>query len=180
MTYWMCEKCSFVIEAPKPPDPCPSCNVKCVFSDVTCYTPECGGQGSLDSRLGAERVVKRSKPGKILRFSDLVHGRSIEGQEKHIPAIEILKGQGKNASDLVEIQVGRQAAHPNTPEHHIAWIQAFGVRKDGQILDLGRKDFKAGKDKPEYSFDIKASDFNHLFSFSYCTLHGVWEQHQEV
>jgi superoxide reductase len=180
MSYWMCDKCSFVIEAPRPPDPCPSCHVKCVFSDVTCYTPECGGIGSLDSRLVAQRVVKREKPGKIIRFSDLIKGRTSEGKEKHMPTIELASGQGKHGNDVVEITVGRQAPHPNTADHYIVWIQAFGVKKDGHVLDLGRATFKPGGGEPLYSFEIDASKFDHLFSFSYCNVHGVWEQHLEV
>jgi superoxide reductase len=154
--------------------------MKCAFNDVTCYTPECGGIGSLDSRLVAQRVMKKEKPGKIMRFSDLVKGRNSEGKEKHIPSIELMKGQGKGGKDLVEVVVGREAPHPNTPEHYIVWIQLFGVLKDGHILDLGRAVFKPGIDKPVYSVEIDGSQFNHLFSFSYCNLHGVWEQHMEI
>ena len=180
MTYWMCDKCSFVIESPKPPDPCPSCQIKCAFSDVTSYTPEYGGIGALDSRLVAQRVMKKEKPGKVMHFSDLVRGRTAEGREKHIPSIELIKGQGKMGKDLVEIVVGREAPHPNTVEHYIVWIQAFGVKKDGRIMDLGREVFKPEKGKPVYAFELDSSEFKHLFSFSYCTLHGVWEQHLEL
>jgi superoxide reductase len=180
MTYWMCDKCSFVIELPKPPDPCPSCKMKCAFNDVTCYTPDCGGIGSLDSRLVAERVMKKEKPGKVMHFSDIVKGSSSEGREKHIPSIEMIKGQGKVGKDLVEIVVGREVPHPNTVEHYIVWIQAFGVKKDGHVMDLGREAFKPELGKPVYAFEINSSDYKHLFSFAYCTLHGVWEQHLEI
>jgi len=180
MTYWMCEKCSFVIESPKPPDPCPSCRIKCAFNDVTCYTPDCGGAGMLDSRLVAQRVMKKEKPGKVVHFSDLARGRTSEGKEKHIPSIELIRGQGKMGKDLVEITVGREASHPNTVDHYIVWIQAFGVKKDGHILDLGREVFKPEKGRPVYAFEIESSEFKHLFSFSYCTQHGVWEQHLEM
>jgi len=179
MTYWMCDKCNFVIEVATPPDPCPGCHVRCSFSDVTCYTPECG-EGSLDSRLVAQRVMKKEKAGKVMYFSDIVRGRPSEGKEKHIPAIELIKGQGKQGKDLVEVVVGREAPHPNTPEHYIVWIQAFGVQKDGHVLDLGRTVFKPGADKPVYSFDIASSEFRHLFTFCYCNIHGVWEQHLEI
>lgn len=180
MTYWMCEKCNFIIERDTPPDPCPGCKVKCAFNDVTCYTPECGAPGSLDSRLVAQRVMKKERPGKIMRFSDIVKGRTSEGKEKHIPAIELLKGRGKDSKDLVEIVVGKEALHPNTPEHFIVWIQAFGVLKDGHVLDLGRAVFKPGLNRPVYAFDIDSSEYKHLFTFSYCNLHGVWEQHLEI
>lgn len=180
MTYWMCDKCNFVIEMPKPPDPCPGCHDRCSFSDVTCYTPECGGAGSLDTRLVAQRAIKKEKPGKIVHFSDVIKGRTSEGKEKHIPAIELMKGRGEQGKDLVEIQVGREIPHPNTPEHYIVWIQAFGVKKDGQVLDLGREVFKPVTSKPIYAFTINASEFKHIFSFAYCNIHGVWEQHLEL
>jgi desulfoferrodoxin (superoxide reductase-like protein) len=56
----------------------------------------------------------------------------------------------------------------------------FGVLKDGHVFDLGRALFKPGIGKPVYSTEIDAAQFNHLFSFSYCNLHGVWEQHMEI
>jgi superoxide reductase len=148
--------------------------------DVTCYTPDCGGLGTLDSKLVAQRVMKKEKPGKVVRFSDLIKGSTSEGKEKHIPIIEMAKGQGHGGKDLVEIEVGKQAAHPNTPEHYIVWVQAFGAKKDSQVLDLGRQVFRPGSGKPVYQFEIDSSQFKHLFSFAYCNQHGVWEQHLEL
>ncbi|MGA2367643.1 MAG: desulfoferrodoxin family protein [Dehalococcoidia bacterium] len=124
--------------------------------------------------------MKKEKPGKVVRFSDLIRGRTSEGKEKHIPFIEMAKGQGPGGKDLVEIEVGRQAPHPNTPEHYIVWVQAFGAKKDGQVLDLGRQVFRPGSGKPVYKFEIDSSQFKHLFSFAYCNQHGVWEQHLEL
>ena len=180
MTYWMCDRCNFVIEAPKPPDPCPGCQIKCTFSDVTCYTPECGGIGSLDTRLVAQRVMKKEKTSKIVHFSDLVKGFTSEGKEKHIPVIQLLKGRGSQGKDIIEIQVCKEFPHPNTPDHYITWIQAFGVKKDGQIIDLGREVFKPVISQPLYSFEIDSSEYRHIFSFSFCNQHGVWEQHLEL
>ena len=52
LTYWKCSKCGFLITVATPPDTCPSCKEKCEFLNVTCYTPECGGPGKIDPRLG--------------------------------------------------------------------------------------------------------------------------------
>lgn len=52
LTYWKCSKCGFLITVTTPPDTCPSCKEKCEFLNVTCYTPECGGPGKIDPRLG--------------------------------------------------------------------------------------------------------------------------------
>lgn len=49
--FWKCGKCGNTIQAPTPPEKCPACMEKCIFKDVTCYTPDCGGPGAIDPRL---------------------------------------------------------------------------------------------------------------------------------
>ncbi len=51
---WKCGNCGYTLDAPIPPDTCPSCEKDCEFLNVTCYTPECGGPdtGTTDGRLG--------------------------------------------------------------------------------------------------------------------------------
>lgn len=51
LTYWRCENCRYTITASTPPDVCPSCHQKSEFLNITCYTPECGGPGKIDTRL---------------------------------------------------------------------------------------------------------------------------------
>lgn len=51
LTYWKCSNCGYLLTAKKPPETCTSCNQKCNFINVTCYTPECGGPGNIDPRL---------------------------------------------------------------------------------------------------------------------------------
>jgi len=44
MPKWQCVECGYYVqEANRPPDTCPSCSLRCSFTDVTCYRPECGG-----------------------------------------------------------------------------------------------------------------------------------------
>ena len=50
-SYWKCGECGYTLQAMEPPETCPSCYRKCVFKNVTCYTPECGGIGKPDKRL---------------------------------------------------------------------------------------------------------------------------------
>ena len=61
MNYWMCSECNSVFEAETPAEVCPSCHVKCTFTNVTCYIPECGGPDHLDRRLVAQRVKESEK-----------------------------------------------------------------------------------------------------------------------
>jgi rubredoxin len=53
MTQWKCSGCGNTFPADRIPAQCPSCKEKCSFSDVSCYTPECGGaeSGNIDPRL---------------------------------------------------------------------------------------------------------------------------------
>ena len=50
MTSWKCQECGYTLEADAPPEICPACNKKCLFTDVSCYIPECGEKGT-DNRL---------------------------------------------------------------------------------------------------------------------------------
>jgi rubrerythrin len=51
LTYWKCAKCGFTFTAGSPPVACPECGEKCNLKNITCYTPECGGPGHIDTRL---------------------------------------------------------------------------------------------------------------------------------
>jgi len=48
--YWQCSKCHYVLQTTEPPEVCPSCHETCLFTNVTCYIPECGFTGP-DARL---------------------------------------------------------------------------------------------------------------------------------
>lgn len=50
-SWWKCSECGYVLRATAAPEICPSCQQKCVFADVTCYTPECGGPDYPDPQL---------------------------------------------------------------------------------------------------------------------------------
>ncbi|MFZ5644337.1 MAG: rubredoxin-like domain-containing protein [Bacillota bacterium] len=57
---WKCDNCGYTFksEPDKLPEKCPSCNEKCVFLNITCYTPDCGcpspspGGFDADFRIG--------------------------------------------------------------------------------------------------------------------------------
>lgn len=51
MTQWKCSNCGYVFGSDTIYEKCPSCQQKCTFSDVSCYTPDCGGPGHIDMRL---------------------------------------------------------------------------------------------------------------------------------
>lgn len=51
MSHWQCSKCGYQLQDKVPPGECPSCHEKCLFADITCYVPECGGEKNIDPRL---------------------------------------------------------------------------------------------------------------------------------
>ncbi|NOQ33588.1 MAG: desulfoferrodoxin [Methanosarcinales archaeon] len=115
-----------------------------------------------------------------MKFDEILKGREAEGKEKHVPTIEIGKGRGEGNVDVVRVVVGKDVPHPNTVEHHIAWVELYGVKKDGQVVDLGRTDFAPGYTNPNARFQVPAPEFKAFCALAYCNIHGVWENCVEL
>ncbi len=115
-----------------------------------------------------------------MNFGDLLKGAEAEGKEKHVPVIEIGKGRGRENVDVVRVVVGKDVSHPNTMEHHIAWIELYGVKKEGQLVCLGRAAFAAGYANPNAMFQVPVGDFKVFCAIAYCNIHGVWQNCIEV
>lgn len=63
MPKWQCVECGYYVqEANRPPDVCPSCSLRCSFTDVTCYRPECGGPVNPDPVVMKTITSKGVKP----------------------------------------------------------------------------------------------------------------------
>ena len=79
MAYFMCQYCGCLVnlglDANVPPHKCPVCDQTCAFVNVTCYTPECGGESNLDPRIiacvfrTAARHKKNARVGSAQRTS---------------------------------------------------------------------------------------------------------------
>ncbi|NLE99370.1 MAG: hypothetical protein GX601_00175 [Anaerolineales bacterium] len=57
--WWKCSECGYLLQAPTPPETCPSCKQKCAFVDATCYTPECGGPGNINPQIAGRRPARK-------------------------------------------------------------------------------------------------------------------------
>lgn len=110
MPKWQCVECGYFIrEANRPPDTCPSCSLRCSFTDVTCYRPECGGPVNPDpiimktitSRgvtppLRPSLMAKEEAPeeeivyGEKARVATLFHGLSDEELQKILSIGEVM------------------------------------------------------------------------------------------
>ena len=115
-----------------------------------------------------------------MQFGDILKDAASEGKEKHVPFIEVMAAHGSEANDLVHVMVGKETPHPNTIEHHIAWVELFGVKKDGQVINLGRSDFAPSFTNPNISFHAQVDQFKAFYALSYCNIHGVWQNSLEV
>lgn len=106
-------------------------------------------------------------------------------KEKHTPVIEILE---KGEKTKIRVSVGKEIPHPNTTEHHIAWIEIYFKPDDGKFpYLLGRFTFDAhgastnGPNtsgvftEPDVTLTVKIAVSGELFALSYCNIHGLWE-----
>jgi superoxide reductase len=109
-----------------------------------------------------------------MRFGELLKTAASEGKEKHVPHISV-----KPCDDCAELSatviVGKETPHPNTVEHHIAWIQLYGVRASGQLVSLGFASLTPVDTGNCAHFCIKKEGWKSLLGLAYCNLHGVWE-----
>ena len=115
-----------------------------------------------------------------MKFGDILKGKDNEGKEKHVPIIEVGKGKGESGADIVHVVVGKDVPHPNTVEHHIAWIELYGIKQDGQVIALGRSAFAPSFTNPNVRFQVPVEQFKAFCAISFCNVHGVWENCLEV
>ena len=115
-----------------------------------------------------------------MQFAEILKSADAEGKEKHVPTIEILEGHGAQGVNLVHVVVGKETPHPNTVEHHIAWLELYGAKKDGQVIDLGRAEFGPAFTEPSISLHVPLQDFKAFCALSYCNIHGLWQNCIEV
>ncbi|MBN2109463.1 MAG: desulfoferrodoxin [Methanosarcinaceae archaeon] len=111
-----------------------------------------------------------------MNFGEILQGKDEEGKEKHVPEIEIIRGHGQAKTDFVRVVVGKEVPHPNTVEHHIEWVELYGITKEGRTVDFGRMDFEPVRTDPIATFHVnKLDDFKAFCALEYCNIHGVWQ-----
>ena len=113
--------------------------------------------------------------------------------EKHVPVIEAAEKGTKDAPLSVTVSVGKQIAHPNTTEHHIAWVAVYFLPKGEKFpYEIGRFEFNAHGSSvqgpntstvlsdPTVSLTFKTGKSGTILASSYCNIHGLWESSKEV
>ena len=109
------------------------------------------------STFGLEAVVKRE-------LLDLGYGELIE----------------------VNVNIGEEIAHPNTFEHHISWMKVYFKPEGAKFpVEIGNYNFAAHGEQelftePYITLKFKAEKSGTIFATSYCNIHGLWENSQEL
>ena len=114
-------------------------------------------------------------------FSEIIKTENDEGKEKHVPSITVDKGHIEG-HDIVRVVVGRKLPHPSWVEHHIVWIELYGVKKDNkQVINIGRAACTPVYSNPNVRFQInQIKEFKSFHALAYCNIHGLWANSLEV
>jgi superoxide reductase len=113
--------------------------------------------------------------------------------EKHVPVIECADAVKAGEFFEVRVSVGKEIAHPNTTEHHIAWVTLY-YKPAGEkfIVQVGKYEFNAhgasaagANQGSVYSFSgatasMKTTQPGTLYAVAYCNVHGMWQGSKEV
>lgn len=113
--------------------------------------------------------------------------------EKHVPTIEAPEKIKKGEEALVKVMVGQEIKHPNTPLHHISWIQLyfkpddgapaadvanFRYNSHGDTLDLEKSGVAVTE--PRSCVAFKPTKSGTLIAESFCNVHGPWESSKHI
>ena len=106
--------------------------------------------------------------------------------EKHVPAIIAPASVKDGETVQVKVCVGEEIAHPNTLEHHIAWIKLFFIPDGSQVVvELANSEFSANGElecftEPTVFANVKLPKSGKLVALSYCNIHGLWENSVDI
>ncbi len=128
----------------------------------------------------------------MARFGDLFQSADWK-KEKHAPVIEIPETIKRGEKVQVTVSVGKDIPHPNTTEHHIAWIDVY-FHPEGENFpyQIARFDFVAhgastkGPNtstiyaEPYATFYFKTEKPGKLYASSFCNIHGLWVSEVDV
>jgi len=109
-------------------------------------------------------------------------------KEKHVPVIDCPDTVKAGEVFDVTAALGKEIDHPNTTEHHIAWIALyFKPEGDKFTYEIGRFEFSAHGATAEGA--NKGSVYTHhkvtasmktgvpgmVYAMAYCNIHGLWQ-----
>lgn len=106
--------------------------------------------------------------------------------EKHVPKIVAPEVAKKGEMVEIKVSIGEDDPHPNTYEHYISWIKLYFQPEGSNFpVEIGTYDFAAHGEyevfsEPHITAKIKADESGTIMATSYCNIHGLWENSQEL
>jgi len=113
--------------------------------------------------------------------------------EKHVPVIESPDTVKAGEWFTIGVTVGKEIAHPNTTEHHIAWIAVHFLPAGSKTtFEIGRFEFSAHGQSPTgpnqgpihtdstVTVRAKVTTGGMIFATAYCNIHGLWESDRTI
>jgi len=113
--------------------------------------------------------------------------------EKHAPVIECPDSVGVDSPVVITASVGKEIAHPNTTEHHIAWIEVYfkpDSEKFAHQISVSRFTAHGESAKganegaaftdPKCQTAVRFKESGTLIATSYCNIHGLWETQKKI
>ena len=114
-------------------------------------------------------------------------------KEKHVPVIECPDAVAADEVFDVRVTLGKEIAHPNTTEHHIAWIALYFHPEGAKFTcEVGRFELAAhgqstegANEGPVYTnhqvvASMKTTKPGTLHALACCNIHGLWESAREI
>ena len=113
--------------------------------------------------------------------------------EKHVPVIESPDTVKAGEWFAISVTVGKEIAHPNTTEHHIAWVVVHFLPAGGKVtFEIARVAFSAhgqsatgpnlGPVFADSTLTVRAkvTTGGTLFATADCNIHGLWESNKAL
>jgi len=99
--------------------------------------------------------------------------------EKHAPVIELPESIKAGEPCTIKVGLGKAIAHPNTLEHHIAWLSVFFQPEGAPVpFQIGHYEF-AGHGPvftdPTVKITFTTDKPGTVHATSFCNIHGMWE-----
>jgi superoxide reductase len=87
-------------------------------------------------------------------------------ERKHTPFV---KTEPVDGGVRVTVHVGHYVAHPNDPDHFIAWVELYAGD-----APIARFDLAPVASVPEISVVVNVDAGTELTAVEHCNLHGLW------
>ncbi len=106
--------------------------------------------------------------------------------EKHVPVIHAPNTVKAGEAFELKISIGDEIKHPNTIEHHISWFKVFFHPEGAKFpVELGTFKFTSHGEADTYNdplalTQVKLNKSGTIYALSYCNIHGLWENSQEI